>query len=94
VALDKFLNNGQPCADAAAKFLAAMQPFEHAEDLVEVALLNAEVVTILAQADVRDSLQKQGLNPVTGTPEELGKLVESDLERWTKVVRAARISAD
>ena len=59
-----------------------------------VALLNTEVVTILAQADVRDSLQKQGLNPVTGTPEELGKLVESDLERWTKVVRAARISAD
>ena len=59
-----------------------------------VALLNAEVAAILAQADVRDSLQKQGLNPVTGTPEELGKLVESDLERWTKVVRAARISAD
>lgn len=59
-----------------------------------VALLNTEVVTILGQSDVRDSLQKQGLNPVTGTPEELGKLVESDLDRWTKVVRAARISAD
>lgn len=59
-----------------------------------VALLNAEVVAILGQFDVRDSLQKQGLNPVTGTPEELGKLVERDLERWTKVVRAARISAD
>jgi tripartite-type tricarboxylate transporter receptor subunit TctC len=59
-----------------------------------VALLNAEVVAILGQAEVRDSLQKQGLNPVTGTPEELAKLVESDLERWTKVVRAGRISAD
>ena len=59
-----------------------------------VALLNTEVVTILGQSEVRDSLQKQGLNPVTGTPEELGKLVESDLDRWTKVVRAARISAD
>ena len=59
-----------------------------------VALLNAEVVAILAQSDVRDSLQKQGLNPVTGTPEELARLVESDLERWTRVVRAAHISAD
>jgi len=59
-----------------------------------VTLLNTEVVSILGLADVRDSLQKQGLNPVTGTPEELGKLVESDLERWTKVVRAAHISAD
>ena len=59
-----------------------------------VALLNGEVVAILGQPDVRDSLQKQGLNPVTGTPDELGKLVESDLERWAKVVRAARINAD
>jgi tripartite-type tricarboxylate transporter receptor subunit TctC len=59
-----------------------------------VSLLNADMAAILAQPDVRDSLQKQGLNPVTGTPEELARLVESDLERWTKVVRAARISAD
>jgi tripartite-type tricarboxylate transporter receptor subunit TctC len=59
-----------------------------------VTLLNTEIVAILGQPDVRDSLQKQGLNPVTGTPDELARLVESDLERWTKVVRAARISAD
>jgi tripartite-type tricarboxylate transporter receptor subunit TctC len=57
-------------------------------------LLNAEMAAILALPDVRDNLQKQGLNPVTGTPEELARLVESDLERWARVVRAARISAD
>ena len=59
-----------------------------------VSLLNAEMVAILAQPEVRDNLLKQGLNPVTGTPEELARLVETDLERWTRVVRAARISAD
>ena len=59
-----------------------------------VSLLGAEVAAILAQSEVRDNLQKQGLNPVTGTPEELARLVETDLERWTRVVRAARISAD
>jgi tripartite-type tricarboxylate transporter receptor subunit TctC len=59
-----------------------------------VSLLNAEMATILAQSEVRDNLQKQGLNPVTGTPEELARLVEADLERWTRVVRAARISSD
>lgn len=59
-----------------------------------VSLLNAEMVAILAQSEVRDNLQKQGLNPVTGTPEELARLVEADLERWTRVVRAARISSD
>jgi len=59
-----------------------------------VNLLGAEVAAILAQPEVRDSLQKQGLNPVTGTPEELARLVETDLERWTRVVRAARIGVD
>jgi tripartite-type tricarboxylate transporter receptor subunit TctC len=59
-----------------------------------VNLLNAELAAILAQSDVRDNLQKQGLNLVTGTPEELARLVETDLERWTRVVRTARISSD
>jgi tripartite-type tricarboxylate transporter receptor subunit TctC len=59
-----------------------------------VSLLNSEVAAILAQPEVRDSLQKQGLNPVTGTPEELARLVETDLERWTRVVRAAHIGVD
>lgn len=57
-------------------------------------LLNAELVAILALSEVSDNLQKQGLNPVTGTPEELARLVETDFERWTRVVRAARISSD
>ena len=59
-----------------------------------VGLLNAEIAAILALPDVRDNLQKQGLNTVTGTPEELARLVETDLERWARVVRAAHISAD
>jgi len=57
-------------------------------------LLGAEVAAILAQPEVREGLQKQGLNPVTGTPEELTRLVETDLERWTRVVRAANIGVD
>jgi len=61
-------------------------------DLVN--LIGAEVAAILAQPEVREGLQKQGLNPVTGTPEELARLVETDLERWTRVVRSAHIGAD
>lgn len=57
-------------------------------------LLGAEVAAILAQPEVRESLQKQGLNPVTGSPEELARLVETDLERWTRVVRTAHIGVD
>jgi len=57
-------------------------------------LLNGEIAAILALPDVRENLQKQGLNPQTGSPEDLARLVETDLERWTRVVRAAGIRAD
>jgi tripartite-type tricarboxylate transporter receptor subunit TctC len=59
-----------------------------------VTLLNGELIAILRDPDVRAGLLKQGLNPVTGTPAELSKLIETDLERWGRLVREARISAD
>jgi tripartite-type tricarboxylate transporter receptor subunit TctC len=59
-----------------------------------VALLNGELAAILRDPEVRAGLLKQGLNPVTGTPAELARLIETDLERWGRVVREARIAAD
>jgi len=59
-----------------------------------VALLNAELAAILGDADTRAGLLRQGLAPRTGTPADLGKLIESDLERWGRVVREARITVD
>ena len=59
-----------------------------------VALLNGELVAILRDPETRAGLLKQGLSPATGTPAELAKLIEADLERWGRVVREARISAD
>jgi tripartite-type tricarboxylate transporter receptor subunit TctC len=59
-----------------------------------VALLSAELAAILGEPDVRAGLLKQGLSPLNGTPAELAKLIETDLERWGRVVREAKISAD
>ena len=61
-------------------------------DIVQT--LNAELAAILNAPETRDTLLKQGLTPKTGTPAELAKLVEADLERWGALVRAAKISAD
>jgi tripartite-type tricarboxylate transporter receptor subunit TctC len=60
----------------------------------QVAVLNLQVNTILRDAEVRDNLLKQGLNPLPGTPEDLTRMIETDLERWTHLVRAAKIEAD
>ena len=60
----------------------------------QVALLNAEMNAILADPDVRDNLLKQGLNPTPGKPEDLARMIDTDLERWTRIVRAAQIKPD
>jgi tripartite-type tricarboxylate transporter receptor subunit TctC len=60
----------------------------------QVALLNTQVNAILRDAEVRDTLLKQGLNPLPGSPEDLSKMIATDLERWTAIVRAAKIEAD
>ena len=59
-----------------------------------VARLNRDVNDFLKEADVRDVLEKQGLVPEGGTPDELGERVKKDLARWTRVVKAAGIKAD
>ena len=56
--------------------------------------LNQEIAAALAQPDIRESLQKQGLTPATGTPEALGTLIRADLLRWEGVVSQAKIKAD
>jgi len=60
----------------------------------QVAMLNAETNAILADPEVRESLLKQGLNPTPGKPDDLARTIDADLERWTRIVRAAQIKAD
>jgi tripartite-type tricarboxylate transporter receptor subunit TctC len=59
-----------------------------------VTKLNTEIAAILRLPEVRDSLSRQGLEPVTGTPEQFAQLIRTDLAKWARVVTDARIAAD
>jgi tripartite-type tricarboxylate transporter receptor subunit TctC len=59
-----------------------------------VAKLNREMNALLRAPDVADALAKQGLQPTGGTAEQLDQMTKTDLERWTNVVRDAKIQAD
>jgi tripartite-type tricarboxylate transporter receptor subunit TctC len=59
-----------------------------------VARINGEMNRILAEPDVREVLDKQGLVVTPGTPDALAKLVASDSVRWAGVVKKAGITAD
>ena len=56
--------------------------------------LNAEVNRILAQPDVVEELEKQGLAVTPGRADVLGKLVQDDGARWADVIKRAGIQAD
>ena len=56
--------------------------------------LNAEVNQILAQPEVVEALEKQGLVVTPGRPEALERLVQAEVARWSNVIRTAGIQAD
>jgi tripartite-type tricarboxylate transporter receptor subunit TctC len=59
-----------------------------------VTRLNNETVAVLRLPDVRETLARQGLDPMTGTPEQFTQRVRADLAKWARVVAEARIVPD
>jgi tripartite-type tricarboxylate transporter receptor subunit TctC len=59
-----------------------------------VGKLNAIANAQLRNADVIDALAKQGLQVTGGSSQELDRITKTDLERWSRVVKAAGIKAD
>ena len=51
--------------------------------------INQAVHAALATPRTQDLLAKSGTEPVTGTPEEFGSFLKSEVVKWGKVVKAA-----
>jgi len=56
-----------------------------------VALLNREIVKILALPDLKERLVTLGCDAIASTPEEFAQRIKSEIEIWGKVIRAANI---
>ncbi len=54
-----------------------------------VARLNAEAAKTLADPEVLKRIRAMGFEPQPDTPEAFGALIESEIAKWTKVVRAS-----
>jgi tripartite-type tricarboxylate transporter receptor subunit TctC len=59
-----------------------------------VQLLQREVAKALKIPEVAEKLREFGLDPVGNTPEEHAAQLRADLERWSKVAKAAKIKID
>jgi tripartite-type tricarboxylate transporter receptor subunit TctC len=53
-----------------------------------------ETVKALKSPDMTEQLQQQGADPVGDTPAQLQQFIQSEIARWTKVIRAAHITAN
>jgi len=56
--------------------------------------LNMEIGRILADPVVIEKLSKQGIEPMTMSPQQLAGYMTSEIDKWSAVVRAANIKVE
>lgn len=59
-----------------------------------VTRLQQEIARIFKQADVREKLLAQGVEPVGGTPQEFAAFLNAETAQWTKVIRASGLKPE
>lgn len=59
-----------------------------------VARLNKAVVDALASPEVKKSLEAAGVEAKSSSPEELAKLIPSEIERWSALIKEAGIKPE
>jgi tripartite-type tricarboxylate transporter receptor subunit TctC len=59
-----------------------------------IARLQANLKKALSEPEMKQRLAAQGIEGIAGTPEELGKHLRIELEKWTTVVQAAGLKAN
>jgi tripartite-type tricarboxylate transporter receptor subunit TctC len=59
-----------------------------------IARLQKEVARVVQTEEVRARFAQMGLDPVGGSPEDLGRQVERDIAKWSAVAKAANIKND
>ena len=59
-----------------------------------VGRINATVVEVLHDPDVRAKLETQGYRPVGDTPEQFAKFLRSEVDKYARVIKAGGIKPD
>ena len=56
--------------------------------------INEELNAVLAVPEVKEVLAREAATPRPGTADEFGKLIANDLERWSKLIKEAKIQVE
>ena len=56
--------------------------------------LQRDIAKIVAQPDVKAKLDALGFRPVANTPAQFATQIKAEMEKWGKVVRAAKLKIE
>jgi tripartite-type tricarboxylate transporter receptor subunit TctC len=56
--------------------------------------LNAEIRKIVDSAEVKGAWEKQGAVAMSMSPEEFGRFMREDIEKWARVVKVSGAKPD
>jgi len=73
-------------------FQGVIAPLGTPRDIVQK--MNHEFVKVLATAEMRERLAKQGTEVRTDTPEAFAKFIRDEVAKWAKVVKEANVKFD
>jgi len=59
-----------------------------------VVRLNAEIVKVLALAEVRQQFGSQGIDAIGGTPEQFAAYIRAEIVKWARVIRESGARAE
>ncbi|HEY3178330.1 MAG TPA: tripartite tricarboxylate transporter substrate binding protein [Casimicrobiaceae bacterium] len=76
----------------ATNWYAFVAPGKTPDDIL--VFWNRELVKVLNDPQVKTELAKHGLNPAPGTRDELASYMTRESEKWSKVVREAKITPE
>ena len=56
--------------------------------------LNADIVKVIRTPEVEADILAQGIEPIGNTPEEFGRIIRADVERWGKILKGTKTKAN
>jgi tripartite-type tricarboxylate transporter receptor subunit TctC len=56
--------------------------------------LDQVLMAYLKRPDVEEKLESLAINPLTSTPDELGRFIPAEIEKWARVVKDAGITPE
>ena len=56
--------------------------------------LNVEINRVMQLPETQKRFASEGADPVSGTPEDFGRLITTEMVKWAKVAKSANIKAE